>query len=460
MHSIKSPSIRFNFWAILFLLPTFALAQDPAPPNFVIIMADDMGYNGTSVFDGWLKTPNLERLANQGMKFSDFHSSGVVCSPTRAGLMTGRYQERAGIPGVVFAAPDKAEHYTGLQTSEVTFPKQLAKVGYTSALMGKWHLGYYKKYNPLHHGFNTFRGFVSGNVDYISHYDQAGAYDWWDGLEQVQEEGYSTHLINKHSIEFIKTNKDRPFCLYVAHEAVHSPMQGPMSQIERGPLAGKRTDAVELTEEEAFTQMMHAMDQGIGEIIDTLDELNLSDNTLVLFFSDNGHAFNGPNSFQPVLRGRKVKVWEGGHRVPAIARWPGKIKANTTNSGLFISLDIMPTLMELAQAPVPRNHAFDGTSMKDSLFSGAQSTDRQLFWLGKAMREGNWKWVAGADGGLFDLSNDIAEQHDLSAKYPERVKAMQLALAAWKVDVAHNATPQPSPPEGVEIVKRKKKSNK
>jgi len=209
-------------------------------PNIIIILADDMGYNGTSVYDGWIKTPHMEQLAAEGVKFTDFHSSGAVCSPTRAGLMTGRYQQRAGVPGVINANPQLAVHYTGLQTSEITFPKLLNEAGYTSAIFGKWHLGYEKKYNPLHHGFDRFRGYVSGNVDYLSHYDGAGNYDWWDGLEHIEEAGYTTHLINKHSVKFIEENKDRPFCLYVAHEAVHSPFQGPNSQITRGPKKGKR----------------------------------------------------------------------------------------------------------------------------------------------------------------------------------------------------------------------------
>lgn len=420
-------------------------------PNIIVIMADDMGYNGTSVYGGWIKTPNIEKLAAQGMKFTDFHSSGVVCSPTRAGLMTGRYQERAGIPGVVYAHPNRPEHYTGLQKSEITFPEQLETAGYTCALMGKWHLGYFKKYNPVHHGFDEFHGYVSGNVDYISHYDGSGAYDWWDGLELVEEEGYSTHLINRHALNFIDANKDGPFCLYVAHEAVHSPFQGPDSQIQRGPRAGERPGADNLSKQEAYVQMMTAMDDGVGEILDKVDELGLADNTLIFFFSDNGHAYLGPDSYKFPLRGKKGTVWEGGHRVPAIARWPGMIDAGTSHNGLFISLDLMPTMLELADTPPPKGRKLDGTSMVDAMLKGADVGRRQLFWKGQAMRDGKWKMVTLPDGGLYDLSTDLAEQNDLTERFPKRAAAMKADIERWKLDVADGATPQPDPPQDIDI---------
>jgi arylsulfatase A-like enzyme len=440
------------------VLPNQLQAAKQKLPNFVIIMADDMGYNATSVYDGWIKTPNLERLAKVGMTFTDFHSSGTVCSPTRAGLMTGRYQERAGIPGVVYAAPDRPVHYNGLQHSEHTFAELLNTKGYTSGLMGKWHLGYLKKYNPKMHGFTQYHGFVSGNVDYISHYDGSVNYDWWDGLKLVDEPGYSTHLINAHALKFIDQNKDDPFCLYVAHEAVHSPFQGPASQPQRGPEAGKKPGAVKLSQQEAYIQMMTEMDKGVGQIVKKLKDLGLTDNTLVFFFSDNGHAYLGPEDYKTFpLRGKKATVWEGGHRVPAIASWPGKIKPGTTNDGLYITLDIMPTLLAISGAAAPKGHKFDGLDLSETLFEGKEIKKRKLFWLGKAMRDGNWKLVDQSDGGLFDLSKDLAEQKDLSKKFPDRVKQMKKAIEAWKTDVETGATAQPNPTDGSEKTNTKSK---
>jgi len=423
-------------------------------PNFVIVLADDMGYGDSSVYNGWIKTPHMERLAAEGLKFTDFHSSGVVCSPTRAGLMTGRYQQRAGVPGVINADPRVAAHHTGLQTTEVVFPKLLKAAGYTCGIFGKWHLGYTKNYNPLHHGFDRFHGFVSGNIDYISHHDRMGVYDWWDGLDHVQEEGYSTHLITKHALKFIEDNKDRPFCCYVPHEAVHSPYQGPDDPAIRGPNRAPRPKS---EPKEAYRQMMKAMDDGLGAIVATLKRLGLAENTLVFFFSDNGGTPRGSNA---PLRGHKGTVWEGGHREPGIAWWPGRIKPGTVTDQLAISLDLMPTMLELAGAAVPEGHKLDGVSLVPLLLEGKSLGTRQLFWNGKAMRDGQWKLVAGGRGakgvGLYDLSKDIGEQHDIADQHPERVKAMLAAVEGWKTDVATGATQQPPLPPGFTRRRRKK----
>jgi len=425
-----------------------------ARPNFIIVLADDMGYGDSSVYGGWIKTPHMERMAAEGLKFTDFHSSGVVCSPTRAGLMTGRYQQRAGVPGVINADPRVAAHHTGLQTTEVVFPKLLKQAGYACGIFGKWHLGYTRNYNPMHHGFDRFRGFVSGNIDYISHYDRMGTYDWWDGLERVKEPGYSTHLITKHALEFIDDHKDRPFCCYVPHEAVHSPYQGPTDPPQRGPDKGKGARPGVNT---AYRQMMKAMDDGLGAILDRVKALGIAERTLVVFFSDNGACPRGSNK---PLRGFKGSVWEGGHREPAIAWWPGRIKPGTVTDQLSISLDLMPTMLELAGAKLPAGHKLDGVSLAPLLLEGKSLGHRQLFWNGKAMRDGHWKLVVGGKGakgvGLYDLSKDIGETTNLAGQHPGRVKTMLAALAAWKADVATGATQQPPPPPGVVGRTRKK----
>jgi arylsulfatase A len=429
-----------------------------AKPNFVIVLADDMGYGDSSVYDGWIHTPHMERMAAEGLKFTDFHSSGVVCSPTRAGLLTGRYQERAGIPGVINADPKLAVHHTGLQTSEVTFARLLKQAGYTCGIFGKWHLGYDKRYNPLHHGFDRFRGFVSGNIDYISHYDRMGTYDWWDGLDHVEEEGYSTHLITKHAVEFIEANRARPFCCYVPHEAVHTPLQGPKDPPVRGP---NRVKGHKPKPKEAYRQMMLAMDDGVGEVIAAVRRLGLAERTLVFLFSDNGGTRHGSNA---PLRGHKGTVWEGGHREPAIAWWPGRIKPGTVTDQLAISLDLMPTMLELAGAKTPAGHKLDGVSLVPLLLEGKPLGRRQLFWRGQAMRDGPWKLVARERGlkgpGLYDLSKDIGEKSNLAEAHPDRVEQMLAALDAWKADVAKGATRQPPPPPGVAPGARGRKPKK
>jgi arylsulfatase A len=402
-------------------------------PNFIIILADDMGYGDSSVYDGWIKTPHMEKLAAEGLTFTDFHSSGAVCSPTRAGLMTGRYQERAGVPWVINADPQHPSHQWGLDPKEVTFPKLLKQRGYTTGIFGKWHLGYDKKFNPVRHGFDRFRGYVSGNIDYISHYDRMGVHDWWDGLEQVAEDGYTTHLITQHTVDFIKDNKDNPFCVYVAHEAVHTPFQAPDDAAQRGPAAkpgGPKRDP-----KDTYDQMMLAMDEGIGQVVQAVKDNGLAENTLIFFFSDNGATRVGSNA---PCRGHKGTQWEGGHRVPAIAWWPGMIAAGKKTDQTAISLDLMPTMLDLAGAEGPAGHQFDGESLRSTLLDGGKPVDRQLFWKGQAMRDGKWKlMIDRKTPRLYDLSTDIGEQTDLASEHPERVKTMLAALEAWKRDVGH-----------------------
>lgn len=210
-------------------------------PNFVFIMADDMGYGDPSCYGGSIQTPNLDRMAREGLRFTDFHSSGTVCSPSRAGLLTGRYQQRSGIDGVISADPATQAYKLGLDPEIPTFSRILSENGYKTALFGKWHLGYHRRFNPLHYDFDRFVGFISGNIDYHSHYNRMGTYDWWHGRKQVQEEGYSTHLITQHAVDYIREHANEPFCVYVAHEAVHTPMQGPEDAIQRGPDKDKNT---------------------------------------------------------------------------------------------------------------------------------------------------------------------------------------------------------------------------
>ncbi len=422
---------------------------DPKP-NLVIILADDLGYGDTGTYGGWIETPHLDKLAAEGMRFTDFHSSGNVCSPTRAGLVTGRYQQRAGIPGVISADPKVAAYHSGLQVSEVTFAERLKLVGYQTAVFGKWHLGYKQKFNPMHHGFDRFRGYVSGNIDYISHYDRMGVYDWWEGLELVKEPGYVTHLITRHAIRFIQQNQDRPFCVYIAHEAVHSPYQGPGDPAQRGPAGGPRPAgqrAAKPDVKQAYRQMMEEMDRGIGRVVATVDRLGLAENTLIFFCSDNGANQRGSNG---PLRGFKGSNWEGGHRVPAVARWPGQIPAGTVSNELAISIDLMPTMLALAGASLPEGHKLDGVSLLPVLLERKPLGNRKLFWNGKAMRDGPWKLIVGGRGakgvGLYNLAEDIGERNNLAEDYPQRVRQMQAAIRAWQQDVTATATAQPGLP--------------
>lgn len=415
-------------------------------PNIIIIIADDLGYGDLECYGGQIKTPSIDRLASEGVRFTDFHTSGTVCSPTRAGLMTGLYQFRVGVPGVIVAFPNREAHKRGLDINAPTFAKLLKKEGYATGLFGKWHLGYSEEYNPTNYDFDEFKGYLSGQIDYHSHIDLSGAADWWQQTEKNDEIGYSTHLINKHSTDFIKKNKDRPFCLVVSHEAVHGPYQGPDDQFFR--IEGVSSPQVPKEKrirptKETFAIMMEEMDKGVGQLMQTLDELGISKNTCIIFLSDNGGVLN--ISSNAPFRGGKGQVWEGGHRVPAIISWPGKIEAGIVSDIPCISLDIMPTVLDLVGIDVQPEVHFDGISLYPALIEEKPLDESRLFFWdtsnssgnGYAVRMANWKLVGSRSENplLFNLSNDKGEKNNLSSKFPELVKKMQKEYQIWKNDV-------------------------
>ena len=443
--------------------------QSAERPNLIVIMVDDMGYEGVSCFGNpYFRTPEIDRLAAEGMRLTDFHSSGTVCSPTRAGLLTGRYQQRAGIEAVIHPVSDHPEHHKGLQLSETTFAEVLHDAGYVTGLIGKWHQGYPQNsndYHPQNHGFDEFFGYHSGNIDFVSHVGDHNRHDWWHGRSEVREDGYSTHLINQYTLEFVARHAadDKPFCLYVAHEAIHNPVQVPGDPVRRTEESWDRWKWREVSAEERIAKykgMTLPVDEGIGQLRRKLIELNIARNTFVLFFSDNGPSSDFPSG-SPKLRGGKGSIYEGGHKVPAIAWWPGRINAGTQSSEAMISLDVMPTLLSLAEARLPER-ALDGEDIAPVLFQRDALAARPLFWASlsnngsrsEAMRDGTWKLTVhhpGAKPGtfenerieLFDLANDPSEQTDLSTQEPARAAAMLSRLKTWYADTQHTATPQP-----------------
>ena len=434
-------------------------------PNVIIMMVDDMGFAGPSIApysNPNYKTPGMNRLAREGMRFDAFYSSGTVCTPTRVGLLTGRYQQRSGIEAVIHPGPKHPEHNKWLKASEVTFAELFQQAGYATGLVGKWHLGYPKENpeaHPQNHGFGTFIGYHSGNVDYINHWGDHGKHDWWHGRKETKEEGYSTHLITKHALTFIEEHKAKPFCLYVAHESPHYPLQGPNDPPQRGPgKAEKKTSRAE-----SLKQMVLEMDTGVEQIRAKLVELGIDKNTLVFFFSDNGVAKLGiKDSGSTRFRGHKENVYEGGTRVPAIAWWPGKIQPNTLVDEPCISIDVMPTILSVAGIKPPSDLAFDGIDLSPRLFDQKQLPHRSLFWASlsnkgerkEAIRDGWWKLVVqhpGAKPGtfeneqveLYNLQSDESETNDLSEQQPERAAEMLQRIKDWYADTQKTATPQP-----------------
>ena len=405
-------------------------------PNIIIILADDYGYGDVGCYGSKrYQTPHIDALAEGGLRFTDFHSNGVVCSPTRAALLTGRYQQRSGITGVVTAA---GHRHTGLDLNEITFAEILKPAGYATALFGKWHLGYSREFNPVSQGFDEFIGYVSGNIDYHAHLDQTGKEDWWKQDELIPETGYTTDLITEHGVKFIQSHKEEPFLLYLAHEAPHYPYQGrkdpPRYSVDQGRTEDPVTPKV-------YKEMIEVMDEGVGRIHQALIDEGLEDNTFIFFFSDNGPDEPGSAGS---LRGKKGQIWEGGHRVPAIAYWPGKIEAGQVSELTAMGFDLLPTIAAIGGAILPKNVKLDGINLLPHLIENEQPEPRPLYWGVKnhlAIRKGDFKLISNysfTEASLFNLRLDPGEKKNLSAQHPDLVIELLKMLEAWHNDVTKN----------------------
>lgn len=436
----------FGAGAVLLTVPGCAgltKIQTKSPnrkPNIILIMADDLGYGDLGCYGNKnINTPNIDALAKAGLKFTDFHSNGPVCTPTRAALLTGRYQQRCGLEAVIYARGETRQ--TGLAPQQLTFAEVLKPAGYTTAIFGKWHLGYRVQFNPAKQGFDEFYGYVSGNVDYHSHIDGAGYDDWWHNTQKIRETGYVTDLITDHAVDFIEKNKDRPFCLYIPHEAPHFPYQGRNDRPDRTagnprPLLGSRNDRAA-----AYKEMVEAMDDGIGRVLNTIKRLGLQNKTFVFFCSDNGATRPGSNG---PLRGKKGGLWEGGHRVPAICCWPGHIKPATVTHETAMTMDLFPTMAALTGAKIPPELKLDGLDLSPVLLRRKKLPSRTLFWqynAQMAVRKGRWKLLTVKEHqGLYNLEKDITEQNNSLRTEAKRAEQMKSELRQWQKDVLAGVT--------------------
>ena len=413
-----------------------AKADSVDRPNIVLIMADDLGYGDLGCYGSTEQsTPHIDQLANTGIRFADYHSNGVVCSPTRAALLTGRYQQRAGIDGVITA---KNHRDVGLGLEEETLAEMLRGKGYVTGIFGKWHLGYPQHFHPNHQGFDEFEGFVSGNIDLFSRVDQEGWFDWWKDSKQKYTPGYAPDQLKELACNFILRHKDQPFFLYVPHPAPHYPYQGPADEpirkVKHGLVpeglmqleTGKELKGVQA--KRAYRDMIVELDEIVGAIANSLDETGLRKRTLIIFCSDNGGLARPElGSSNGVLRGRKGQLYEGGHRVPAIANWPGRIEAGVCDKTVM-SFDLMPTFAELAGADPTTK--LDGTSLLPLLSGNEDPLERSLVWLSGnqiAYRQADWKLLLlGAEKvELYNLREDVEEKVDLASVLPERVAEMK-----------------------------------
>jgi arylsulfatase A-like enzyme len=414
-------------------LPTFG--QSNARPNLVLILADDLGYGSLACYGNTeVRTPNLDRLAASGMRFTDFHSNGALCSPTRAALMTGRYQQRCVHVADEELSPVFREQRQqnpvqrwawGISTGELTLPAVLKQAGYRTALIGKWHLGYDSTFHPMNYGFEEFRGFVGGNVDYHTHVAGYGTkqLDWWKDRKIENEQGYSTELLTRYATGFIARNKDTPFFLYLAHGAPHAPLQGREPSRKKSPV-------------ETYKEMIGVLDESVGAVIEKLRAHHLESNTLVIFCSDNGPAAPRGFAANTNLRGKKGTLYEGGHRVPFIASWPGAIPPGTTSDALLMTMDLLPTLASLAGARLPADRKMDGIDILPILKGGPSAAQRDLHWQSGdawAVRRGSWKLTGEGHKpiSLVNLHQDIGETDNLLGREPARADELMTAHERW-----------------------------
>lgn len=400
-------------------------------PNVVLIVADYMGYSDIGPYGATdIRTPSLDGLAADGVRFSDYYAAAPICGPSRAALMSGYYPARVGLESNISSADE------GLSSKHNTLVRELDAAGYTTGLVGKWHLGSGPDFSPAAHGFDSFFGFHAWTLGYHNHLTSGGEPGLYRGDEVVDEPGYLTDLFTDEATAFIETNAERPFFLYLAYNTGLPPYQGPdlpESEWDTG------WDVNEAGRDD-LVAMIEAMDRGIGRVLDALRDQGLEENTLVLFTYDHGgrHLVRS----DPLFHGFAT-LWEGGIRVPLIVRWPQRFGGDTTFEEPAIAMDVTATILDAAGrgAAIPQ---LDGVSLLPALEHPEGGSERTFCWrIGsprarqKAVRRGRWKYVV--DGGtqfLFDLDADIGERHNSFAEHPEIVRELRDALAEWERSVA------------------------
>jgi len=425
-------------------------------PNIIVIVGDDMGYADIGVHGCKdIPTPNIDKLAADGVRCSSGYVSGTYCSPTRAGLLTGRYPTRFGHEFNPGGGPKKASKSAnkdaGLPLTEVTLADRLKKAGYNTALIGKWHLGYAEPFRPLHRGFDNYFGFLGGAHSYYpnkSKYPDDNA-PIFRGDEVVQEDEYFTDAIGREAVAYLDRQTDKPFFLCVTFNAVHTPMQAPEERLAKfAGIADKKR--------RTYAAMMSAMDDAIGAILNKLYEKKLDENTLVFFFSDNGGptiettTVNG--SINTPLRGSKRTTLEGGIRVPFLVKWPGHLLAGKVYDKPVIQLDIAPTVLTAAGVDPSGDKLLEGVNILPYLARKNDAAPHDaLYWrFGNqmAIRKGDWKLVKydpTVDGAkvplntagkphLYNLANDLGEIKDLIEEHPEKAQELQAAWDMWNKD--------------------------
>lgn len=422
-------------------------------PNVVVVCCDDLGYGDLGCYGAEYDTPNVDGLAADGVKFTDWHSTAPVCSPSRASLLTGQYPSAAGVPSNVPGKRPREESEHGLPPETTTLAERLCEDGYQTGAFGKWHLGLREDEGPNAHGFDDYFGFLSGCVDYYSHqfvWRQAGDvppyHDLWEDETEVWHNGeYLTELITDRAVDFFESagDDDEPFFTYVAYNAPHYPMHVPEEYLDRYPNLDP--------DRRVFAAMVAAVDNGVGRIVETLREMDEYEDTIFVFTSDHGPSREVRNhldgSDEPYmggrtggLRGHKGSLMEGGIRVPGIVSYPAEIKGGRVSDEFAVSFDLVPTVLETCDIEAP--DPLDGESLRDVLTENESSPHDRVYWHHRqqlAVRDGDWKLVLDGyaiedqpdDVHLSDLGEDPNERENLAESHPEVVDELERDLRKW-----------------------------
>lgn len=431
------------FLSLFFLVSCFRL--DAAErPNIVFIFTDDQGWNDVGCYGSEIPTPNVDRIAAEGVKCTQFYSASAICTPSRFGLLTGRNPSRSR-DRLLSALMFMGDAAKGIQTGETTIAEVLRDRGdYDTSLIGKWHLGHGSPaFLPPNHGFDFFRGHTGGCIDYFT-MTYGKIPDWYHGLEHKPEDGYATDLITREAVSYLESrqNVEKPFFLYLPYNAPHfgkgySPKdRAPVNIMQPQAADLLRVAGIEDKIRREFAAMTVSLDDGVGKVLEALDRTGLAQNTLLIFLTDHGGdpVYGGSNA---PLRGVKATLFEGGIRVPCLMRWPGKIAPGSTSDVAGWAIDFFPTFCALAGVDL-NGFQVDGEDISKTLMANATNGEREFFWeLGAheelarkpwaALRKGNWKYLNSPQEGefLFDLGADPNEEVNLSTKEIERFEAMR-----------------------------------
>jgi arylsulfatase A-like enzyme len=386
-----------------------------------------------------VRTPHIDRLAREGTRFTDFYAA-PTCSPTRAALITGRYYQRVKIEHPM-GGPKSADGERGLPVTGRSLPQLVKNNGYATGLIGKWHLGYKPEFSPNAHGFDYFWGYLSGYVDYYKHTDGGGSHDLYENGAPTHAEGYLTDLITERSVKFIDEHAGSPFFLEVAFNAAHWPFQVPdKPSVAPGNARFVQPQDDGTSTRQDYVAILERADQGIGKILEAIDRKGLARDTLVIYTQDNGGEWLSRNA--PFFH-RKDTVWEGGVRVPMIARWPGHIQAKRTSPQVGITMDLSATILAATGSTVPAEAQLEGISLLPVMEGKAQPSERTLFFRNvlptraqRAVRRGDWKVLAdGANVMVFNLREDPGERNDLARTRQDIARQLRPLLAEWEKGV-------------------------